>query len=91
MLDRSDGDERFEQFRPILAEMCEEGEKDLWPPGLFVVRAQWAFRDLCKPGTSISLDPKLSGELRSYGTRKIDGHPEERVFASHTVEYVGNN
>ncbi|MBI2041166.1 MAG: hypothetical protein HYT16_03610 [DPANN group archaeon] len=46
-------------------------------------------RRMCEKDTKINLDVQPVGNLRSYGTRRING-VEELVFASHTCAFESN-
>ncbi len=48
-------------------------------------------QSLCENDTIICLDPKLRGEIRSYGTRRINDAEIETVFASHQTIYAEND
>jgi fido (protein-threonine AMPylation protein) len=75
-LDRPDGRAFFAQ---VETRALARGEDDL----------ERAIREGASENTSISLNPKVSGALRRLGTRRIEGYPEEEVYAAHT-QVFGN-
>lgn len=46
------------------------------------------FAEMCKEGTEVTVDTGLSGKLRIYGTRTINGKVPETVYASHQCVYA---
>ncbi len=86
--DRNDVDEKAQAFR----ERMEIRNSLLLP---WQVKSQFdqykdmlrEFAEICKEGTEVTIDTIVSGKLRSYGTRTINGQGPETVYASHQCIY----
>ncbi len=82
-LDRPDGSLVLQNKQDQIIRLVEQAKAEnrgvLW----FQQKVREAVAEECLKNTTISLDPRLRGQLRSFGTRKIEGYAEELVYASH--------
>ena len=84
-LDRPDGEEKQEKLSEAIKPLIERGMKGEMAPMDFLSQARQMFKAICLTDTEIELNPTIRGELRSYGSRRINGGEWERVYASHTM------
>ena len=86
--DRTDVDEKAQAFRERMAI-----RNSLLLPGQVMSQSEQyrdmlrEFAEVCKEGTEVTIDTGLSGKLRSFGTRTINGMGPETVYSSHQCIY----
>ncbi len=86
LFDRPDTHRYTQAYREIVS---SPDMKDLFMTGNmkgFYAQVQAQLTERMEPLTTITGEPQLKGALRSYGSRQVEGYPEEEhVFAAHTM------
>ncbi len=87
ILDRPDAEEMDKKSVEVLKKIGKlPNIEHMHPMQSFMIYRE-KITEICKENTEIKFNPTLIGELRSFGTRKIDDYPEETVYCSHTCVF----
>lgn len=93
-LDRPDGDIIHQKFYDgKYDQVRKQAVKDNVTIPEYMRRMKLAFKELALGNhpTTINLNPQISGKLRSYGIRQVEGFSQEEVCASHINVMMGTD
>lgn len=85
--DRPDGHKLYDSIKPEIRGLLERGFPSVLATRLLI---EERLAKEARKNSTVELDARLNGALRSYGVRTIRRQAPERVFAGH-MQYVGDD